>query len=135
MILDAKKNNCYFPCYMLFFFIFFSFKLAWFFEWTGKNCAFSLWTFFYTSFSPGKSKHKSDKKNSLGGGAIMFFFLWFGSAAFLLEHWETLQIPLQHGFNTASTFDILIIILPFLLFFLSRPLFCFWLLLMALPFG
>lgn len=103
MILDAKKNNCYFPCYMLFFFIFFSFKLAWFFEWTGKNCAFSLWTFFYTSFSPGKSKHKSDKKNSLGGGGYYVFFslVWqrcifigtLGNASDTASTW------LQHGFD------------------------------------
>ncbi|KAH8131548.1 hypothetical protein LI328DRAFT_12941 [Trichoderma asperelloides] len=81
-----------------------------------------------------KANAKVTKKILFGGGAIMFF-LWFGSAAFLLEHWETLQIPLQYGFNTASTFDILIILLPFLLLFLSLPLFCFLLLLMAVPFG
>ncbi|KAL6893321.1 hypothetical protein GGI43DRAFT_178573 [Trichoderma evansii] len=121
MILDAKKNTCYFPWYMLFF-LFFSFKLAWFFEWAGKkNYTFSSRTLSTHLSRLVKAKTQKRKKKKFFGG--YFVFLWLGSAAFLLEHWETLQIPLQHDFNMASTFDILIMLLPLLLFsFLPLPL-------------
>lgn len=84
-----------------------------------------------------KTQKQQQKNTHYLEANSVFFFPWFGSAAFLLDHWETLQIPLQHGFNTASTFDILS--LSFYPFYSSSYyylfLFFFWLLFVTLPLG
>jgi hypothetical protein len=91
-------------------------------------------TFYYIFVWQKQKKSKSDQKKIIRR-LLCYFFPWFGSAAFLLEHWETLQIPLQHGFNTASSFDILLLS-PFHSYFYHCLFFIDFLALsMTLPFG